>query len=40
VEPEQFKNYKKTANLNEDINVVIGDLGFARHLGKEELAET
>ncbi len=30
-----FKEYKKTANLIEDINLVIGDLGFARVLGPE-----
>jgi len=33
--PEQFKAYKENANLNEDINLVIGDLGFARELGPQ-----
>jgi serine/threonine-protein kinase ULK2 len=38
--PKKFQEYKRTANLNEDINLVIGDLGFARELDPKEMAET
>jgi len=33
--PDNFEEKKKKANLNEEINVVIGDLGFAIEIGPD-----
>ena len=34
-DPSKFEMHKRCATLNEDVNIVIGDLGFAKELNGE-----
>lgn len=38
--PEKLEMHKKVAILNEEVNIVIGDLGFARELAPTDMAES
>ena len=39
-DPMKFDTHKHCATLNEDVNIVIGDLGFARELNAHDMAHS